>query len=136
MIVIVTGPPCGGKSTYIKQNAKSGDIIVDMDRLARALTTEDITNHNYSDAVRRVARQAREAAVKAAVTVAQGTRSTTAWIIHTDPSPTDRANYRILSATFVECSPGLQVCLERLRERPVQSRPIAERVIRDYYSKR
>lgn len=136
MIVVVTGPPCGGKSTYIKDNAKSGDIVVDMDRLALALTTSDVGHHGYSDSVRRVARQARQAAVKAAVAVAQGTRSVTAWIIHTDPSQSDRTSYRILNATFVECSPGLQVCLERLQSRPVQTRPMAEKVIREYYSKR
>jgi predicted kinase len=33
MITVVTGPPCGGKSTYIQDNAKDGDIIIDMDRL-------------------------------------------------------------------------------------------------------
>lgn len=136
MIVIVTGPPCAGKSTYIKEHAKTGDIIVDMDRIALALTTPDMTNHSYSDYVRRVARQARQAAVKAALTVAQGTRDITAYIIHTDPSPADRTNYRILNATFVECSPGLEVCLTRLQERPAHSRPIAEKVIRDYYAKR
>jgi hypothetical protein len=33
VIQIITGPPCGGKSTYITDRAKPGDIIVDMDGL-------------------------------------------------------------------------------------------------------
>ena len=37
MITIVLGPPCGGKSTYVAEQAQSGDVVVDYDALAQAL---------------------------------------------------------------------------------------------------
>jgi predicted kinase len=31
MLTVVTGPPCAGKTTYVRNNAKPGDIIIDFD---------------------------------------------------------------------------------------------------------
>lgn len=131
----MTGPPCGGKSTFIKQNAKQGDIVIDMDEIALSLVFGDIGHHDYTDEVRSVARAARQAAVKQAMIVGQGNRLGV-WIIHTDPSVQDRTNYRIIGAKFVECSPGLRVCLERLKSRPTRNQIKVEKHIRDYYAKR
>jgi predicted kinase len=75
MITIVTGPPCGGKSTHIEENCKPGDIIIDMDRIALALSPEGTDAFGYSQSVRTVARAARKSAVQAALGVAQGQRS-------------------------------------------------------------
>ena len=47
MLTIVTGPPCGGKTTHIANHAHPGDIIIDLDRIALALTTDDTTHHYY-----------------------------------------------------------------------------------------
>jgi hypothetical protein len=135
MITVVTGPPCGGKSTYIKDNAKDGDIIIDMDELARALVKGKVASHDYSDEVRGIARAARKGAVKQALIAGQGNRLGV-WIIHTDPPTQERANYKIVGARIVECSPGLQVCLERLKNRPLINQLKVERYIRDYYAVR
>lgn len=133
MLTVVTGPPCGGKSTYIQNNAAPGDIVIDMDELARALVVGEVGHHDYSDSVRAVARAARKGAVKQAVIVSQGNRLGV-WIIHTDPNTEDRYAYRIANAKFVECSPGLQICLTRLKERPLVFQQRVERYIRDYYA--
>jgi predicted ABC-type ATPase len=135
MITVVTGPPCGGKSTYIKENAKDGDLVIDMDRIALALIQGNKESHNYGDEVRSVARAARKAAVKQALVVGQG-NSLGVWIIHTDPSPAERSNYRIVNAKLVECSPGLKVCLDRLKDRPKINQIKVERFVREYYAKR
>ena len=135
MITVVTGPPCGGKSTYIKETAKDGDIVIDMDEIARSLVKGDVSNHDYSDEVRSVARAARKGAVKQAVIVGQGNRLGV-WIIHTDPSVADRQMYKVVGAKIVECSPGLQVCLERLKDRPKRNQLKVETYIRDYYATR
>lgn len=34
VITVVTGPPCSGKSTYVRTHARPGDIIVDFDAIA------------------------------------------------------------------------------------------------------
>jgi hypothetical protein len=135
MITIVTGPPCGGKTTYVRENAKKGDVVIDMDRIALALTTEDIEEYQYSDSVRSVAIAARKAAVRQAIILSQGQREQT-WIIHTDPTTSDRYNYKVAGARFVECSPGLRVCLERAKQRPLVNQKKIDRGIRDYYAVR
>jgi hypothetical protein len=135
MITVVTGPPCGGKSTYIQDNAKDGDIIIDMDRLALALIKGDVASHDYSDEVRAIARAARKGAAKQALIAGQGNRLGV-WIIHTDPPTQDRINYKVAGARIVECSPGLQVCLKRLKNRPIINQLKVEGYIRDYYAVR
>jgi hypothetical protein len=136
MIQIVTGPPCGGKSTYINDRAKPGDIIIDMDVLALALTTPGTEPFTYSDKVRQVAYKARAGAVTEALIVAQGERYQNVYIIHTDPSPDQRAYYRAMGGRIVECDPGKEVCLERMKSRPKQNHAIAERFIHEYYQHR
>lgn len=136
MITIVTGPPCGGKSTYVRNGARPGDVIIDMDRIALALTLEGTDPFEYDDRIRKVAREARAGAVKKSLQLAQGERYWGVWIIHTDPSPNERAAYRAMNAQIVECSPGRDVCLERLKERPEVNQRIARDVIETYYAKR
>lgn len=49
MLHVITGAPCSGKSTYIKEHAKDGDMIVDMDDIALVLGVPD---HDYSKTVK------------------------------------------------------------------------------------
>lgn len=136
MITIVTGPPCSGKSTFIKENAKADDCIIDMDRIALALSPDETTSFTYSERIRKIARSARAAAVKTALMQAQGERYWGLWIIHTDPTPDVRSMYRTFGARFVEMNPGKVVCLERLAKRPVENHKLAREVIDTYYGKR
>lgn len=136
MITVVTGAPCSGKSTHVANEAKPGDIVIDMDRIALALTVDGATNHDYDEKLRSVARAARNAAVKQALSVAQGERYLGVWIIHTDPSANDRQMYRAMNARIIEMDPGKQICLKRLDSRPERNKLIARKVIEDYYAKR
>ena len=135
MLTVVTGPPCGGKTTYVDKNAAPNDIVIDMDRIALALTTKNVQEYEYTEPVMSVAIAARKAAVKQAIIVSQGQRLG-CWIIHTDPNVEDRYAYRVAGAKFVECSPGLQVCLERAKERPLKNQKKIDKGIRDYYAVR
>jgi predicted kinase len=136
MITVVTGAPCSGKSTFIDERCKPGDIVIDMDRLALALSPVGTEPYEFSDKVRAVARSARAAAVKSALSVAQGERYLGVWIIHTDPSPADRMVYRSANSQFVEMNTSKAVCLERLKSRPVKSQLVARKVIDEYFAKR
>lgn len=78
MLTVVTGPPCSGKSTYVREHARPGDIIVDFDVLAQALGNP--TPHDPPDAIRWTAVMARRAAVLEAIN--QHRKGATAWIIH------------------------------------------------------
>lgn len=130
------GAPCSGKSTYVRDNAKGDDIIVDMDRIALSLAVEGTSDYQYSERIRNIARQARPAIVKGALLAAQGERRLGVWIIHTDPSPQDRQMYRAMNAQFVELDPGKDVCLTRAKERPQPNRQLSEKIIAEYYQKR
>jgi len=136
MIVIIAGPPCSGKSTYVKENAKNEDIVIDMDRIALALVPEGAKSFGYGDKVRKIARAARLAAVKEAIILAQGERYINTFIIHTDPSADQRRSYRSVNAQIVELDPGKDVCLSRLELRPEQNQLVARYVIDEYYAKR
>jgi hypothetical protein len=136
VIQIITGPPCGGKSTYITDRAKPGDIIVDMDVIALALTAPGTKPHTFSDKVRQVAERARAAAVSEALIVAQGERYQNVYIIHTDPTPDQRAMYRAAGGRIIECNPGKEVCLERLQSRPKENHAVARKWIDEYFKHR
>lgn len=45
MIHVIHGAPCSGKSTYIREHAKAGDLIVDLDEITKAIGVPD---HDYS----------------------------------------------------------------------------------------
>lgn len=136
MITVVTGPPCSGKTWFIRENAAVDDIVIDLDVLALALTTEGMESHAYSDFVRKVARDARKAAISSAMRIAQGERYLGVWIVHTDPSIEDRRAYRALNARIVEMNPGRDICLARLEYRPLQNKIMSKPVIEAYYAKR
>ena len=42
LVTVVCGPPLSGKTTYVKQNARRGDLIVDVDWLYAALSGQEL----------------------------------------------------------------------------------------------
>ena len=117
MLTVITGPPCSGKSTYIDQRAQFGDLVIDLDRIALALTTNDTPHHGYHHGIRWVAIAARRAALDAAIK--QHHRGARVWAIDTDPSPKRREFYRRAGGTVVNLDPGMEVVLARARgQRP------------------
>lgn len=39
-IVVVTGPPCSGKTTYVEEHMTENDVAYDFDKIVRAITTK------------------------------------------------------------------------------------------------
>jgi predicted kinase len=134
MLKIVSGAPCSGKSTLIASQAKKGDVIIDMDKIALALMV-DGDDHDYGDDIKAIALSARQAAYRKALQYCQD-RTKTFWIIHTEPKPSDVALYRIYSAEFIVCDPGLDECLKRVKSRPASRRMLSEKAIREWYAVR
>jgi tRNA uridine 5-carbamoylmethylation protein Kti12 len=116
MLTVVTGPPCSGKTTHVNARAKRGDIVIDLDRIALALTTEDTDHHEYAHHIRVLAMKARAAVIRAAMPMRHDVN---VWLIHSDPSAEDLRTYRQSGARVVECSAPMEVLLSRAaRERP------------------
>lgn len=113
MLYVVTGPPCSGKSTYVDENAQRGDVVVDLDRLALAITSTDTEHHRYPAHIRSIAIQLRRQLIAHAI--AHSKRGD-AYIIHAKPSPKDIAQYRRHRAQLVELTAPVMVLLERARE--------------------
>ena len=109
-VVVVTGPPCGGKSTYVVRRAHRGDVVIDLDVIALALTTPGVPDHAYSAWVAHVAIGARYGAISRALSLDPRIG---VWIIHTSPPPRDLAVYRVAGARVVTVNSGKAVCLDR-----------------------
>ncbi|MEV5079492.1 hypothetical protein AB0K74_11880, partial [Streptomyces sp. NPDC056159] len=63
MLYIVTGPPAAGKTSWIESRAKPSDIVIDLDRITRALAGPGAPNWNQDPLLLRVAHKARYAAM-------------------------------------------------------------------------
>jgi hypothetical protein len=98
MLTIITGPPCAGKSTYLQQHARPGDIIIDFDRLAQALGSP--VTHGHGEHIWKVTIEARDTAITTAVRChARGAR---AWIVDSKPPSSRRSWYESQGARFAD----------------------------------
>lgn len=56
-ITLVWGPPCAGKSTYVQDHAKPGDLVIDFDLIAQSFGSPN--THDHSQTVTDVANRVR-----------------------------------------------------------------------------
>jgi predicted kinase len=115
-LYVVTGPPCAGKSTWVRERAKPGDVVVDLDRIALAITAEDTPHHEYPAHIRKAAISVRKTAVSVALSYS---RVGMAYVIHAKPSSRALNDYRRAKAQMVELNAPFHVLMERAKaERP------------------
>lgn len=108
MIRVVTGPPCAGKSTYVQENRKDKDVVVDYDLIAQALGGEP---HESNGAIRTCALSARKRVEDLVVE-----RDFDSWVIRTELDSDDEELFRLAGAEFVELDPGEDECVARAEE--------------------
>lgn len=107
---IVTGPPSAGKTTYVREHAQPGDVVIDYDRLAQALSAEGADSHRHAEAVRTVAYAARTAAIASAL---RRVATVDVWIIHTRPRSEAMDKYARHGAEVITIDPGQDVVTQR-----------------------
>lgn len=118
-VVLVTGPPGAGKSTYCQQQAQAGDTIIDLDECYRAVAGK--SGHDMTLDERRpwiapvlryrnklIADLAENHAGDAYLIVAAPLRSRVEWWM------------KKLGAEHVLLDPGLDVCVARVKGQPVR----------------
>jgi hypothetical protein len=99
-IILVTGPPCAGKTSYVQQHAEPGDQILDQDVIGKQ-------------------------AMRTALATLPHTAGTT-WVIRCAPGPRARkALAEKLGAEHVHLDPGRDEIIARARQRPDPRRHIA-----------
>lgn len=126
VIHVVTGHVCSGKSTFVRERAKAGDVIIDMDRIALALTTEGTHHHDYPQHVAEIAKAARWAAIDQAARLHRA-GSFDLWIIHAYPEDKDWTTYRRMGATTYVMEADHDTLRRRAEaERPARVRRLLE----------
>ena len=117
MIHVITGPPCAGKSTFVRENAKDGDLRIDYDLIAQALGA--MNSHSADGLVKQAAFNAREGAIQTALKNSEAE----SWVIHTSPSEDHMKAYEDAGAEVITLDPGYEVCMERAKAdgRPQQT---------------
>ncbi|KPC86263.1 hypothetical protein ADL35_12330 [Streptomyces sp. NRRL WC-3753] len=127
MLYVITGPPAAGKSSWIEAHATARDIVIDLDRITRALTGPGAPAWNHERLAQRVAQRARYAAIDEAL---KHLDELDCYLIHTMPSSQARTRYRRLGARIVVVDPGEDVVRERVRAMRSEA---MERVVTRWY---
>lgn len=109
MIYVVIGPPCAGKTTYVREHKSDGDLVVDYDAIALALGGKD---HEADGLIRDTAVAVREKAVELALNAPQYE----SWIIHSRPSDEALKRYNNAGCELITLDPGVDSCLERAEQ--------------------
>lgn len=99
VLTVVMGAPCSGKSTYVREHAKPGDIVIDFDVLAQALGSP--VPHDHSHEIRMVTIDMRRTAIASAIQA--HLRGHTVWVVDINPEMR-MAAYKRAGARFVTMS--------------------------------
>jgi predicted kinase len=130
VLYVVTGPPASGKSSWIDARAKPTDIVIDLDRITRALSGPGAPAWNQDPLQLRVAHRARYAAMDEAFTLCD---KVDVYLIHTMPSPKALAKYKRLEARIITVDPGRDIVMERIS---AMRDPDMQRVATRWYNSR
>lgn len=128
-LYVITGPPAGGKTTWVQQHARPGDVVIDLDAIAHALTVGTDT-HQHAKPVLRCAQRARSVAIDEAL---KHTHRTDVYVIHMQPERHHLDRYTEHGAQVITIDPGRDVVEQRVRdERP----PGTLAVVARWYARR
>lgn len=123
-VVLVVGPPAGGKSTWVRERAAAGDTVVDFDAIAREVGSSGAHRHSSGAVAKALAVQKRRERAVAAMT------DGTAYVIRVASDPAERAALaaRLRADRVHVVDPGRGVVEGRMGpDRPESARREVER---------
>lgn len=130
VIHMVVGAPASGKTTYVADHARPGDITLDFDALARCLGAT--ASHDFDPWVNRVAAGAWNGAYRAAARLGVPVE---VWCIKTDWYDSHGRDildeWLALRYDVIVCDPGLETCIWRLEAQ--HRSEAAKQKARDWY---
>jgi hypothetical protein len=113
VLYVITGPPAGGKSSWIAARARPNDIVIDLDRITQALMGPGAPAWSQHPVALKIAHRARYAAIDEAV---KHLAEVDVYLIHTMPSRKWLARYQRHQAEIITVDPGRDIVLQRVRD--------------------
>lgn len=116
MIRIIIGPPCSGKTTFVRDNAATGDVVLDWDKLADAVNaTGEKPEGEQPDAVRAFATYGRVVLARWAVKTYETEQ--TVWLIASGKNQSlPIEDYVAAGGRVTVLDPGKDVCVQRCED--------------------
>ena len=109
-VYIIYGPPAAGKTTYVRQNKKANDLVVDFDLIKQAITMNRKTEN--AGKLHRVAEGIREYLYKEIET--RSVECENAWVIGAFPKAAERQQLaERLNAELIFINTSYSQCISR-----------------------
>ena len=110
-LTLIVGPPCSGKTTYVREHMEPGDLVIDYDAIAQALGSP--STHDHPASLHPFILAARDALLDRMTRQHDAPR---AWLIKCEPTRDDITN----AATIVPVTASRDDCHARaeLSQRP------------------
>lgn len=116
MVYLIYGSPCSGKTTYIKNHKRNGDIVCDVDRLYSAISfneehqtelyAQEVASELYKEMLNII--RDRKGSWKNAFVVS----------LANTPQKVDEMKERINADECIFIDTPFEVCMERAKDRP------------------
>ena len=132
-VYLVYGSPCAGKNFFIKQNAETDDLIVDMDKIYECVSQCGV--HEQPQKLKTIAFGVRDKLIEM-IKHRYGNWNT-AWVIGSYPLSAERERIsNTIGAEVIFIDTDKATCIERLHSNP-NGRDIAswEQYINDWWAK-
>jgi 5-methylcytosine-specific restriction protein A len=112
-VMLVCGPPAAGKTTYVREHARKGDILIDFDLIRHKVGG---TSWDFDEGVNRRAFAYRDKMIRGLASKRWGT----AWLVVMAPTKAERKAWAdaLGWTTEVIVNPGRERCLEQMAGDP------------------